>query len=214
MTQPFTFHEIITLEDALYDDYLDLYQQSFPLDEQVLVSDHNRALRQRMRRESSDQHLLAMLDEDGALVGMARYELETDCGAAVLWYVAVQEESRGKGAGTILYREIVRRVAEEMPDVSALVYEVEKPDHTPDDERARLAERRIAFYQRNGAVLLGGIHYVQSVGWQPEVQMHLMLHPYKPIGEAQAFAIAKSIFGDALEQVGELSLKPASQGPG
>lgn len=200
MSGKLTFHEILSLADDLYDPWLDLYQQSFPVGEQMLVSSHNRALRDRERGVSANPHLLAALDDRKALVAMARYDAVADGDAAALWYLAVVPALRGKGVGAALYGEVVRRVRAELPSAQALLFEVEDPETTRSDEERELALRRIAFYRRNGARRLGGIRYTQSVGWQPAVPMHIMVHLLQDRGVEQAFRLAKRVFGDALQE--------------
>jgi hypothetical protein len=43
------------------------------------------------------------------------------------------------------------------------VFEVEIPEQAESQEGRRLAESPIAFYQRQGAQLLGDVQYMQSV---------------------------------------------------
>ena len=59
MTSELSFQEILSLDDRLYDPWLDLYQAAFPLDEQVRVSEHNQVLRNKKSGKSKHQHLLA-----------------------------------------------------------------------------------------------------------------------------------------------------------
>jgi GNAT superfamily N-acetyltransferase len=134
------------------------------------------------------------------------YEFVPGSNAAALWYLAVTPEHRGKGIGSKVYQEIRQRIARDDPRTKALFYEVEDPDTTHAAEERQLAIRRIAFYQSNGAQLLRGIHYTQSVGWQPPIPMHLMVHPYQEIEVDEVFELAQSIFQDALQQVGRLEL--------
>jgi len=195
------FHDIVSLNDPRYDDYLDLYQRSFPPDEQELVSRQNRILRAAMRGENTPNHIFVAIAPDGGTAGMARYEMTDD--AAVLWYLAVAERLRGEGLGSAIYAEVVRRVREAEPAGAALVYEVEDPARAADP---RSAERRIEFYQRNGGLLLGGIAYVQSVGWQPPLPMCLMVHPFGPIDAPRAVALCERVFGTAVQRVDALTL--------
>jgi GNAT superfamily N-acetyltransferase len=127
----------------------------------------------------------------------------------MLWYLAVSERLRGHGAGSNLYLEILNRVRNEFPSAAGLVFEVERPDQAQTAELGALAERRIRFYQRNGALLLEGVHYVQCTGWQPEVAMHLMVHPFITMSALAAFDLCSSVFGDSLCAAGDLSLVAA-----
>jgi hypothetical protein len=92
------------------------------------------------------------------------------------------------------------------PQVRALIFDLEDPARMLTPEAACQAERRIAFYRRLGARLLGGIRYTQTVGpHQPPLHLHLMFHPIQDITAQEAFDIAHAEFGDAiLQQIGEL----------
>jgi len=197
------FHEIVSLSDSLYDPWLDLYQTAFPLNEQMLVSAHNKILRDKGDGLHPDQHFLAALDTQQKLLAMARYDLMRECQAAILWYLAVRTDERSQGIGGQVYQYIMQHARREYPSLRALTYEVEDPDVTQEREWAL---RRIAFYQRNGARLLEGIHYDQAVGWQPPVSMKIMVHPYEEMNAEQAFILAKRVYGDALQKVGPLIL--------
>lgn len=207
MIEGLRFHEILSLGDELYDAFLDLYQISFPLNEQMLVSDHNRVLRGKEEGRSRHQHLLAALDGERVLVGMARYDLIAECRAAVLWYLAVHPDARCKGIGSAFYAEIARRVRLEGPSIRALAFEVQDPEETQSPEERDLAIRRIEFYRRNGAQRLCGIHYTQSVGWQPPVPMHIMVHLWAPTDLEDVFQLSKCLFGNAVQRVKPLSLE-------
>jgi GNAT superfamily N-acetyltransferase len=196
-----TYHEIVNLDDPRYDDYLDLYQKSFPLGEQGLVSEHNRLLRARMRGEDVRDHLLVAVAGDGATVAMARYMLAANETAGALWYLAVQPGLRGAGIGAAVYAEVIRRIRAEAPAAAAVIFEVESPEHAENAEEAETSARRIRFYQRSGARLLGGVRYTQSVGWQPPMEMSLMVHPLETLDAAAAYRICSAVFGDSLVQV-------------
>jgi ribosomal protein S18 acetylase RimI-like enzyme len=164
--------------------WLALYERAFPPEERVPPEEHLQEL-----RPGSQATLLAAEDEAEKLVGLARYDLYEH--AAYLYYLAVDEAVRSLGVGSAMYREILRQLAEGAPGLAAMVFEVERPDHAAD---AELAERRIRFYQRLGAGLLRGIHYVQEIPGQPPVPMHLMVHPFRPLEPSQALDLAAELF--------------------
>jgi ribosomal protein S18 acetylase RimI-like enzyme len=203
VTPELRFEEIVSLDDMRYDAWLDLYQASFPLNEQVRVSDHNKALRRKGSGRSRHQHLLAALDENNRLIGMARYDESLRCHAAVLWYLAVATRTRGRGVGSRLYREIMDRVCAARGDMTALIFEVQDPETTTSRGERKAALRRIAFYQRNGARLLRGVSYSQSVGWQAPIPMLVMAHPCTPdLDPAQVFQAARCVLGKRLQPTG------------
>src|SRR5207237_5211109 len=104
--------------------------------------------------EAVGQKLLAATVE-GRLAGMARFDVEGEPQVGALWYVAVADELRGGGLGSVFYEEIVRRIRSEFPDCEAMFIEVNDPDRCT--EPRDIAERRTAWYGRMGARMLGGI---------------------------------------------------------
>lgn len=201
-----TLSDIRSLDDVRYDAYLDLYQTSFPLDEQMLVSSLNRLVRKIAAGEDRASTMAVAVNDTGDVVAMVHFEAHEEAGAAALWYLAVAANMRCKGLGTQVYQTVVARIRSERPSIGALVFEVERPEEATGEHRI-LAARRIAFYRRNGAKLLGGIRYTQSVGWQPPVPMHVMVHPFNALTPEAAFEIARAVLGDAVEAIGELSLE-------
>jgi GNAT superfamily N-acetyltransferase len=203
--------ELTDPADELLLPWLDLCETAFPPAERVLISTHLRILARKARGEATEQHMLAALDAQRALVGMAWYQVEREAGSAFLWYLAVVPPERGRGLGADLYMEILRRVA---PEARALFFEVEIPAQIGTDEGRRLAARRIGFYRRLGARRLSGIRYLQYVGpHQPPMPMHVMVHPLRPpnagspaADAAALYALAREFWGDWLSQDGDLAL--------
>ena len=202
MTSSLDFHVIESLQDPIYDSWLDLYQKAFPLSEQMLVSWHNAAL----RNKGGDEHLLAALGRDEEFLGMARYDVYPESRAAVLWYMAVVPEARDRGIGSQLYQHIFSQIRAET-GLRGLFFEVEDPGVAHDDEERRDSERRIRFYQRNGASILRGISYLQSVEWQPPITMLIMVHAPDSLDAEEAFGMAVEVFDGAPEKTGELRLE-------
>lgn len=199
----YSFTDITEVADPLFPDWLELYETAFPPREKLLVSTLLRLLEEAGRSGATAQpHFVALQNANGELVGMMMYETKAEQGAAVLWYVAVRPAERGKGLGGLLYQELIRRL--ERAAFEALLFEVE----IPRGKHAAEARRRIAFYRRQGASLLEGIHYLQDVGWrQPPTRMHLMVHPLWPLDPGQAYELAERAFGPAVKQRGRLRLR-------
>jgi hypothetical protein len=90
----------------------------------------------------------------------------------------------------------------------SIIFEVEIPEQAQTEPERALAERRICFYQRQGAYLLEGISYFQVIGpHQNPIPMHLMVHGVEPLSPGDAFSIAKQVFGDLVTQTGALELR-------
>lgn len=88
----------------------------------------------------------------------------------------------------------------------ALVWEVESPEHFEDTARREMAERRIGFYRRQGALMLAGTHYMQKLPHQPAVPLHVMVRPIEPVTPQEVFGLAQRLL-EGVEQVGELGLE-------
>jgi len=195
--------EIADLHDGLLLPWLDLYETAFPPSERMLVSFYLRLLREKRDGLQPHHHLLAA-QREGVFVGLAHYVELCEHNVAWLWMFAVIPEARNHGLGAAMYGEIVRRLP---AGTIAMLLEVERPDLVHTEAECRLAERRIAFYRRQGARLLEGVHYVQQVGpHQAPLPMHIMLHPLAPLDAETAFRCAKTAFGDAVAQTGALTL--------
>lgn len=200
--------EITTPDDDLLLPWLDLYEIAFPPAERMLVSFYLRLLREKRDGLWPDHNLLAV-QREGVFVGLAHYVVVAEQDLVWLWMFAVTPEARNQGVGAAIYGEIVRRLP---AGTVAVLIEVERPDLAHTEAERELAERRIAFYRRQGARLLEGVHYVQSVGLhQPPLPMHVMLHPLQALDAETAFALARAVFvgsggGETITQTGVLSL--------
>ncbi len=197
--------EITGIDDALLLPWLDLYEVSFPPQERVLVSDHLRVLIEKASGRDRDAYLLAAVNEAGDLIGMIRCHLVSECRVAHLWYLAVVPDMRSKGIGAICYNEVRERSRQ--AGMRAMLFEVDIPELAGSEEAEAPARRRIAFYRRQGAYLLGGIDYMQSIGpHQAPVPMHIMAHPFNAIDPEEAFELARALFGESVVQSRVLTL--------
>ena len=195
--------EISDPDDDMLLPWLDLYEVAFPPNERMLVSFYLRLLKEKRGGLQPDHHLLAV-QREGVFVGLAHYVVIAEHNLAWLWMFAVTPEARNHGVGAAIYRDVARRLP---VGTTAVLLEVKRPDLASSEEERHLAERRIAFYRRQGARLLEGVYYVQSVGpHQPPLPMHVMLHPLQPLDAETAFQLAQAIFGDTITQTGALSL--------
>ena len=205
MHNELTFVEITRLDDPILLPWLDLYETSFPPNEKVLVSNHLAILQARAANQAQSDHLLAALDGSGRLQGMARCQLFPEGSFAILWYIATWPAVRNQGFGGQFYDHILSQI--DPSAFKAMLLEVEIPAETEIEELGQMAQRRLAFYRRHGARLLGGIKYLQSVGWhQPLTPMHILVHPLQPIEAQAAFMLAKAYAGESVIQTGTLEL--------
>ena len=203
MNKPISFVPIRNINDRFLLPWLDLYETAFPPHEKILVSSILRILRNKRQSEEEGMNIVAILDGKDKFIGMAMYQLPPDKLVGVLWYIAVIPDQQNKGWGSNIYNGVLAKINPKTH--KALVFEVEIPGETnssPD------AERRIHFYQKNGAKLLTGIYYLQSVGWhQPPTPMHIMIHPILPMNVETAYDLAHTIFEDTLQKIGPLALE-------
>jgi GNAT superfamily N-acetyltransferase len=192
---PLQLVEITTLQDGLLPAWLDLYETAFPPTERVFVS---RLLGMLGR---AGAHMLAAIDENHLLVGMAFYTEVPEARAAFLWYFAMIPEARGHGLGMQFYHAILNRLD---ADDRMLVFDVEIPELAKTSEENRLAQRRIGFYRRLGARVLGGIEYTQQVeAHHPRLTMYLMVHPLRPLTAQEACDSARIFLDDTITPLGE-----------
>ncbi len=201
-TAALTLRDITDLEDPDFSDWLDLYETAFPPGEKLLVSTLLKYLNRISSGEETALHMSVLQNTSTSFVGMMVYEARPENEIATLWYFAIKPSERNKGMGTVAYQELLKHLD---PAVyRALVFEVE----IPSKENAEEATRRIAFYRRQGALMLEGIEYWQHIGWHhPPTLMHIMVHPIQPLDPEQAFALAQNVFGDAVQRRGELRLR-------
>lgn len=201
MDADLSFIEISSRADDLLLPWLELYETAFPASERVLVANILDILKRKEQGEQTEEHLLSVLDTNADPIGMAMYSLQPGSEAAFLWYMAVNPTIRNRGIGSVIYQEVREKILTNGP--ISLVFEVE----IPEGQNSRIAQRRIDFYRRQGAQLLGGIRYMQQVGYhQDPIPMHLMVHGAHSIDSQLAFELAKSVLGESLEQSGELCL--------
>jgi ribosomal protein S18 acetylase RimI-like enzyme len=196
--------EVADLADPVLDSVLDIYQDSFPLSEQMRISFFTRLLR-KADRTDEDGRLFAAMDGDKP-IGMLFYQLgSSDDGVGpvcYLWYLAVHSEYRNQRIGKKMYDWLVERVFAQ--GCRAMVWEVEIPEHSHEPDFAR---RRVAWYQRCGGRKLTGVQYEQSVGWQPPVPMDVMIHPNGEVTPEEAFQLCNIALDDSVSQIEELGLE-------
>lgn len=198
------YHEIVSLNDPLLFDWLDAVQTNFPPDEQMLASFYLRFLV--AKSEGDDEALtyrmLAVLNaEDQSLIGAVLYQTIPELSAVYLWYLLVAaKDQRGQGLGTAFYTEIVRRANEEIPDLKAIVLEVERPDQALSDEQCIESEQRIRFYRRLGVQIATNLTYYQSLD-RPDQKpklMYVCIHPLRTITDEDKYQLSLSALGNGI----------------
>ena len=203
--------EITSRLDPALPRLLDIYQKSFPVVEQVLVSFFLDTLEQK-EKEGSAQFHLDVLASDREVAGFAFYEIGQEIEGlgrgGYLWFIAADPDLRGGGLGKRLYHH-VREAVFARYQCRALFFEIEE---TADafqrhgQEAADYAAWRKAWYKRLGALELQGTHYMCGVDWQPAIPMQVMVHSNGPITPEDALRLARSIQSEDIQVTGELTL--------
>lgn len=210
-----TIRPVTTLADPALPAVLDIYQKSFPLEEQMLVSFFLRCLSEKEHGMAEQYHFVVAEGEERAgeaggreVLGFAFYELSVESPAAgYLWYLAVAPEQRGGGIGKTLYQHVLTAAAAQ--DSPALCFEIECDEEAEARAGAKAAEFarwRKRWYQRLGARELAGTHYLCGVGWQPAIPMQVMVHPLIPLSPEEALELAREALDSSIEQVGTMAL--------
>jgi len=206
MTETLKFVEITDINDDRLLPWLDLYEMSFPPREKVLVSAFLKDLKATANGIAHNEHMVAIVNGSGEIVGLQSYTYRHNTRVAQLWYFAVATEARNSGLGGRCHREVLRQVKELGARVA--FWEVEVPEQMETRENRDLAQRRIEFYRRHGGRMLQGIdHASQAAPHQPVTPYHLMLVPFEPMTPDEAFALAKEAYGEDVRQVGELGME-------
>lgn len=204
-----TIREIETAQDNAWEDWRRIYYDSFPENERMTDDYLVGVLERKATGDKPDTHILVMTPDEELeqVVGMAYYDFERESKAGYLWYLATIQSQRGQGYGAVFYSDLLRRM--QADGATLLLFEVEIPELARQEspEQGELAERRINWYRRQGALVLGGIQYFQGVDAPiAPVEMHIMAHPFAPMDADQVFAVASKLFEDDIRQIGPLSL--------
>lgn len=203
--------ELIDPQDTALPGLLDIYQKSFPLEEQMLVSFFLHLLAGKGRGEAEEYHL-EVLAADAVVGGFALYEIGDEVPGvgrpAYLWYVAAHGDVRGQSIGKRLYRHVLDKVLTHY-GCAGLFFEIEQAGDVlvrHGKEAADFAAWRREWYRRQGARQLRGVSYLCSVEWQPAVPMDVMVHPAGIMTAEAALTLARSVQSESIEVTGELEL--------
>lgn len=201
--------EIQEIHNPLILPWLDLYETAFPPSERSLVSSHIEDLIRPNTTSTRKKHRLAAVDEEGQLVGIARYTFIPEIPLVYLIYLAIVPERRSRGIGEQLFEEVRLRCQQSYPTLELIGWEVEDPDGTQTADERIAAERRIHFYSRLGARRLYGVdHTIQNRIDLPIVPMYVMA---TTVPNISFLDLSESTAIDALEQ--HFRFKPNGETP-
>ena len=111
-----------------------------------------------LRRAGSPSGILRVIVLDERPVGYVFLELGTSAKSAFLWYVAVDEEQRGRGVGRFAINDTLDMLRREHPDLRYAFFEVHRPDQQTGGE-SDVDRQRLDFYRRLGAYRVSGVEY-------------------------------------------------------
>jgi GNAT superfamily N-acetyltransferase len=186
-----------------------IYEESFPDEERDPVENIVSAMR---RRSAEDppldrvRHFWIVVNK-GVVAGLAMFTYYRDLRLAFLPYMAVRPDLRGHGYGSVLFQRLVEQLphdAKELggdeADAWGVCFEVERPDaDSLDETERRTRERRIRFYQRNGARMLRQVRFIAPPLGEglPPVPYYLMFRPV----DSSRISLTKSLQRAIVETV-------------
>jgi GNAT superfamily N-acetyltransferase len=188
--------ELTEIHSEIAHQAFDLYAASFPPAERVPVEAIKDSI---LRREQNDQpsditsHFLIAVRE-AKVLGLASYAYYGSTRLGFLFYLAVDPVLRGQGWGAWLLQKINARLSQDAsavagPPPRGLMWEVERPLDAETPAEQEIRQRRIHFYQRNGAVLLDQIDFLAPplAPGLPSVMYHVMFLPGQGLDEDLSF---------------------------
>ena len=158
--------ELTDWPDELREQARTLYESSFPIEE----------LRDFDGLFDREAALLVARDGD-ALLGFSVFRYLAEASLGYLWYICVDQSTRGQGIGRQLYQRTLDSLGKNGNCLKGLIFEVERLDSESHPVYGDPI-RRVKFYERLGARLILGYDY-----WQPPIPPHgpvalqLMFHP-------------------------------------
>jgi hypothetical protein len=203
------FHEITGPTDPRWPEWKAIYDVSFDVSERVSDAYLHKLLAEITGGTSGNSCFTWMEADDfpGSVAAISLHTVHPAPDVVCLWYLATRANLRSLGLGPAMYAELLRRCA--MANARMMLFEVEIPEVAGlrGEKDGEFARRRISWYRRQGAKLLGGVHYVQTVDTgQPPTEMHLMAHNLNPVSPPDVYRAAKEVYGGALKQTGNLTL--------
>ncbi len=133
--------------------FVELYEAAFPVTERDPAAQVLHDLDARRRA-------LLVARSEGELVGFVVYLILKRVSLAFIEYLAVDEALRGQGVGSALLEELRQRLSSHDPPVSGCLFEIDRVEDATGDERRRRA-RRQHFFERAGAVVVGGLPRIE-----------------------------------------------------
>lgn len=119
-----------------------------------------------------------MAADGDRLLGFSVFRPLTKASLGYLWYLCVDENTRGMGIGSKLYRETVAWL-QRLGGLKGMIFEVARLDSESHPVYGDPV-RRVQFYERLGARLILGYDYIQPpIPPHGPVPLQLMFHPFE-----------------------------------
>ncbi len=186
--------QIINSNHVLWTQWLDLYAESFPDYERMPIA----TIEQDTLMGNHPTAAFALCDGTN-LLGLAYVCICEEINTAYLIYLAINPQLRGQGFGRQLYADVCSY--SQSQGCHIVLFEVEHPDDPLSDRS--MAERRIRWYLRNGAMVLTNLDYrLQPENTDISLLMYICVHKLTPIDADSITARACALFKTAI-QVGK-----------
>ena len=203
----FQIRHLQDLHDPALPGVLDIYQQSFPVEEQMPVSSFWQVLQNPPDQEQGGSYI-AVINQADQVAGFVLYEIGkplTEVGrAGYLVYLAANPEMRGSGIGTRLYEFVCREVLDHHK-CRVLFYEIEQAEDAEKRHGVKAAEyarRRKDWYRRLGGKELQGVQYLCGVQWYPPLPMNIMIHARDTLTAEEVLRLRPSVLEDEITIIG------------
>lgn len=145
--QPSTrYRTVETLTGSDRSSFIRIYEESFPRKER----DNTQAV---LASIESGSRFCMVAHRNHQLIGLAILLALVDLDIQFLEYFAVDSRLRNLGIGSQFLGHLGTELRSAPSPASGVTFEVDQPDLVEGEER-RLRQRRIEFYERNGAVLV------------------------------------------------------------
>jgi ribosomal protein S18 acetylase RimI-like enzyme len=176
------FRRVDSSETACFFDVYAIYLNAFPPEERQSKD----ILLERFQKGLNE---LFVLEADQKILAFALLWPLSGIRFTLLDYLAVDSEFRSSGYGSIMLSCLKTEMFDRKKH---LVLEVENPDYGSD---TLSKQKRIAFYLKNGAVLLSNVRYfIPALDFSNNpVEMRLMLLPKYAITKAECAEIMEKI---------------------
>jgi ribosomal protein S18 acetylase RimI-like enzyme len=150
----FSIVRIVHYWSRQFQEAMQIYHAEFPADSRLSVAKIRTLL-------TAGHYQLFVMHEGGEVLGFALIWISRRPAFVHLDYIAVRQEQKGRGVGTVLYRWLTTHLQELCPRASLLTLEV-------DDEL-------IPFYRRSDTNILSRVPYLFPGRFGP-LSMHLMAY--------------------------------------